>query len=102
MERRYIFRRARPEDAGDIVRLYNSKDVYKRQHQPILNDPQRVEQADYLVLESTYGNRLHGELSLIHISSQLPGTVSYKYGAEVRGADKATAPGYTVDGWRCV
>ena len=30
-------------------------------HQPILNDPQRVEQADYLVLESTYGNRLHGE-----------------------------------------
>ena len=24
MERRYIFRRARPEDAGDIVRLYNS------------------------------------------------------------------------------
>ncbi len=27
--------------------------------QPILNDPQSVEEADYLVLESTYGNRLH-------------------------------------------
>ena len=27
--------------------------------QPIINDPQTVEEADYLVLESTYGNRLH-------------------------------------------
>ncbi len=27
--------------------------------QPILNDPQFVDVADYLVLESTYGNRLH-------------------------------------------
>ena len=33
-------------------------------------------------------------------ASQLPGTVSYKYGAEVRVADKATAPGYTFDGWK--
>ena len=28
-------------------------------NQPILNDPQTVEGADYLVVESTYGNRLH-------------------------------------------
>lgn len=27
--------------------------------QPILNDPQTVHTADYLVLESTYGNRMH-------------------------------------------
>ena len=27
--------------------------------QPIIRDPQRVEEADYLVIESTYGNRLH-------------------------------------------
>ena len=33
-------------------------------------------------------------------ASQLPGTASYKYGAEVRVADKATAPGYTFDGWK--
>ena len=33
-------------------------------------------------------------------ASQLPGTVSYKYGAEVRVADKATAPDYTFDGWK--
>lgn len=29
--------------------------------QPILNDPKPVEEADYLVIESTYGDRLHGE-----------------------------------------
>lgn len=28
--------------------------------QPLINDPQPVAQADYLVLESTYGTRLHG------------------------------------------
>lgn len=28
-------------------------------NQPILNDPQTVGEADYLVIESTYGNRLH-------------------------------------------
>lgn len=30
-------------------------------NQPIINDPQPVREADYVVLESTYGNRLHGE-----------------------------------------
>ncbi len=28
-------------------------------NQPLINDPQKVEEADYLVIESTYGNRLH-------------------------------------------
>ena len=28
-------------------------------NQPIINDPQPVEETDYLVIESTYGNRLH-------------------------------------------
>ncbi|MBQ8622067.1 MAG: MBL fold metallo-hydrolase [Oscillospiraceae bacterium] len=28
-------------------------------NQPIINDPKRVEETDYLVIESTYGNRLH-------------------------------------------
>ena len=28
-------------------------------NQPILNDPQLIEKADYLVVESTYGDRLH-------------------------------------------
>ncbi|MEZ3434707.1 MAG: MBL fold metallo-hydrolase [Lachnospiraceae bacterium] len=29
--------------------------------QPIIKDPQFVKEADYVVIESTYGNRLHGE-----------------------------------------
>ena len=28
-------------------------------NQPILNDPQPIDEADYLIIESTYGNRLH-------------------------------------------
>jgi len=28
-------------------------------NQPLLNDPKQVEEADYLVIESTYGDRLH-------------------------------------------
>ena len=28
-------------------------------NQPIINDPKNVEETDYLVIESTYGNRLH-------------------------------------------
>ena len=28
-------------------------------NQPLINDPQKVEETDYLVIESTYGNRLH-------------------------------------------
>ena len=29
-------------------------------HQPIINDPKPVKEADYVVIESTYGDRLHG------------------------------------------
>ena len=43
-------------------------------HQPLLRDPQYLKEADYVVMESTYGTRSHGErpdyvhnLSLIHI-----------------------------------
>jgi metallo-beta-lactamase family protein len=32
-----------------------------RYDQPIIHDPSSVDRADYLVLESTYGNRLHGD-----------------------------------------
>jgi len=30
-------------------------------HQPILNDPHYLTRADYVVMESTYGDRLHGD-----------------------------------------
>ena len=30
-------------------------------NQPIIKDPQKVKEADYVVIESTYGNRIHSE-----------------------------------------
>lgn len=30
-------------------------------NQPIIKDPQLVKEADYVVIESTYGDRTHGE-----------------------------------------
>lgn len=44
----------------DGTRLVFSGDL-GRTDAPILRDPEPVRQADYLVLESTYGNKLHSE-----------------------------------------
>lgn len=44
---------------GQIRRLLFSGDL-GRPNQPILRDPHTVFGTDYLVVESTYGNRLHG------------------------------------------
>ena len=42
------------------VKVLFSGDI-GRYDEPILNDPAEVEEADYLLVESTYGNRLHDE-----------------------------------------
>lgn len=44
---------------ADPLRLAYSGDL-GRWDQPILQDPEPVEEADVLLIESTYGNRLHG------------------------------------------
>lgn len=31
----------------------------RKSHRPLIKDPQYVDSADYVVMESTYGNRLH-------------------------------------------
>ncbi|HVF90354.1 MAG TPA: MBL fold metallo-hydrolase [Blastocatellia bacterium] len=46
------------EPGRDPVRVLLSGDV-GRYDEPILNDPSQVDQADYLLVESTYGDRLH-------------------------------------------
>lgn len=46
---------------GDVTKkIVFSGDVGNKNH-PIIRDPQTVEETDYLVIESTYGNRLHPE-----------------------------------------
>ena len=45
-------------EAGQTKKIVFSGDVGNL-NQPIINDPKPVEETDYLVIESTYGNRLH-------------------------------------------
>ncbi|HQV00064.1 MAG TPA: MBL fold metallo-hydrolase, partial [Bacteroidia bacterium] len=45
---------------GESKTLFYSGDI-GRPHHPILKKPQSFPQADYLIIESTYGNRLHDE-----------------------------------------
>ncbi len=45
-------------EAGETRKIVFSGDVGNT-GQRIINDPKTVEEADYLVIESTYGNRLH-------------------------------------------
>ncbi|HMG35226.1 MAG TPA: MBL fold metallo-hydrolase [Blastocatellia bacterium] len=46
------------EQGREPFKIVFSGDV-GRYDEPILNDPSRVEEADYLLVESTYGNRVH-------------------------------------------
>ena len=46
---------------GDEVRKMVFSGDVGNTGQPIIRDPQRVAEADYVMLESTYGDRFHGE-----------------------------------------
>jgi metallo-beta-lactamase family protein len=46
------------EEQGEKVKVIFSGDV-GQPNQPIIRDPDTVHQADYLIMESTYGDRLH-------------------------------------------
>jgi metallo-beta-lactamase family protein len=46
------------EEAGITTKVVFSGDLGQR-NQPIIQDPTVIEAADYLLIESTYGNRLH-------------------------------------------
>ena len=48
---------------GKLTRILLTGDI-GRYDEPILNDPELVEQADYIVLESTYGNRAHPDIDV--------------------------------------
>lgn len=50
------------EEGGDKTKLVYSGDL-GHGNQPFVKDPTVVEDADYLLLESTYGNRIHKEMA---------------------------------------
>jgi metallo-beta-lactamase family protein len=46
------------KDEKDTIKLVYSGDIGMRE-KPILKDPARIDRADYLIMEATYGNRVH-------------------------------------------
>jgi metallo-beta-lactamase family protein len=50
------------KDSGEPVRFLFSGDL-GHYDQPIVKDPAKPADCDYLMVESTYGNRLHGDVS---------------------------------------
>ena len=46
-------------ESGTTTKLVFSGDI-GNQHQPIIKDPTTIRDADYVVMESTYGDRSHG------------------------------------------
>ena len=72
---------------GETRKIVFSGDVGNI-NQPLLNDPKNVEEADYLVMESTYGDRLHnkvrGDLATVMVES---GIASGAYGTNELAAD---------------
>lgn len=71
-----------PSDPERITKLVFTGDIGMCDR-PILNDPVKIKKADYIIMEATYGNRLHepGEESiakLIHIIEE-----TYKRGGNI-------------------
>ncbi len=48
------------EENGEKRRLLFSGDL-GNQNRPLIRDPEKAPEADYVIVESTYGDRLHGE-----------------------------------------
>lgn len=77
---------------GSHVRLAFSGDV-GRPHLPIIRDPEPMPPADYLILESTYGGRLHKSVS--HVVNKLADVVNRTAGRGGRIIVPAFAVGRT-------
>ena len=77
------------EEDGKRLRLLFSGDV-GRKGLPILRDPQIADNADYLIMESTYGNRLHESSG--HAKEQLLEAVT----AAIDGDGKMLVPAFAL------
>ena len=69
------------EDGGRHRKIVFSGDI-GHAGKPIVRDPAQIESADYLLIESTYGNRLHKSLAdtLVELEFALNDTLTRKHG----------------------
>ncbi len=67
---------------GEKKKVVFSGDVGKNNN-PIINDPEHVEEADYVVVESTYGNRLHRSLDDTIVELEEAIRTTFKKGGNV-------------------
>lgn len=69
------------EEGGDARKLVFSGDI-GMPGRPIMNDPTPIAEADYLFVESTYGNRLHKSLDITieELAFTVSDTVQHKKG----------------------
>lgn len=78
------------EDRGSMMKIVFSGDLGKK-NQLIVSDPQEVFDADYLFLESTYGNRLHR--SFEESKEELLEAIGYA----VSNGEKVIIPAFAVE-----
>ena len=77
------------EEDGRKVRLAFSGDV-GRVNLPIIRDPQEMPPVDYLIMESTYGDRLHKEMG--HVKDKLADVIN----RTARRGGKIVVPAFAV------
>lgn len=70
------------EEGGEKKRLVFSGDL-GRKNMPILRDPQPVENADYFIIESTYGDRLHDPIETTDKALQEVVVDTYRRGGKL-------------------
>lgn len=77
------------KETGKQVRFGFSGDI-GRKNLPILRDPDQLTDLDYLIMESTYGNRLHDELS--EVEDEVADTINQT----VERGGKIIVPAFSV------
>ncbi|MFC1871836.1 MBL fold metallo-hydrolase RNA specificity domain-containing protein [Chloroflexota bacterium] len=79
-------------EGGKKRRILFSGDVGEPDR-PIINDPTIFDQADYIVIESTYGNRTHDEHSNTDIQAQLRDCIN----ETVNSGGKVVVPSFALE-----
>jgi metallo-beta-lactamase family protein len=78
------------EQGGESRTILFSGDV-GRWGMPIINDPDLFDEADYVLVESTYGNRIHGE------TKDIPGELARIINETTKAGGNIVIPSFAVE-----